>query len=840
MKRKIFSTIILGLLVFLSINKIEAYVLLSLVVYDVSDNIISTNSDTVTIDIEYSEEVKSGSAQINILNTEGNIVKNLYTNSNDVTNPQKKTWDGKDDSGQNVVGGLYTIQVLGVAKEDASNTISDTSKTILVTDPVLVNNVAPVITLKGDAIVNLDVGDPYEDLGATALDDVNGDLTDSIIIKGVDLVDTSIAGTYTIIYDVSDKAGNPALQVVRTIIVKEKDTDPTPEILRENIIIRSGEKIIYSGTISLPNTGKIDIDGHEVDARSVLGVLYLLDNTDINNTFSISNLSYTPSLSSFLLNCITPSGSEPLCYNWNYVVNNIMPDRGIDKVTLTGGESIGFFFGNSLQLKFDSPITTDNSLVVIPQKYNYLDNSWVDLTDVTLGLLIPNSDPASWDPPVVISDFAVNSEGIYSIKIFNAGTYSVGIKNIDLIYGDYYFPTYPVTVTTPDVSHGGGSSISSGKTFSTSNALSFLSLQQKGNGSFGESLYTDWAAIAAGAGNNSSLKSSISDYLQLNPINSSVITDNERRAMALMSLGINPYRGTSIDYIKKVTDSFDGTQIGDNSLYNDDIFGLIILSKAGYSKNDEIIGKTVSYVILKQSSNGSWGSVDMTAAGIEALRNFKNLNEVKDSISKGELYLKNVQKNDGSFENSSSTSWAIQALSLNSLYNNEANKAIEYLADLQQDDGGLDGSNIDNRVWTTSYAIPAALKLSWNDILESFEKPETQSTDTSSNGAVLSESETDLPILEAPVLVLNQSLDLEKKEEDKKVVVVPKINIVKNLSNPTPEISQVNNLGASTGNAMPVEIPVKKVSHLIINKIIGFFSYIGKGFCDLIIFLFNF
>ncbi|MDP4033465.1 MAG: hypothetical protein Q8P60_11540, partial [Pseudorhodobacter sp.] len=106
---------------------------------------------------------------------------------------------------------------------------------------------------------------------------------------------------------------------------------------------------------------------------------------------------------------------------------------------------------------------------------------------------------------------------------------------------------------------GGGSYTPAEKTFSISNALEFLS-QNKDSASIS---VHDWMAIAAGAGDNSNLKSSISDYLKSNPIDSSVVTDNERRAMALMSLGINPYSGTEINYIQKITDSFDGTQFGD-------------------------------------------------------------------------------------------------------------------------------------------------------------------------------------------------------------------------------------------------------------------------------------
>lgn len=63
----------------------------------------------------------------------------------------------------------------------------------------------PGITLNGDSIVNLQVGDVYVDAGATAIDVQDGDLTSSIVTTNP--VDTSVAGTYTVTYSVTDSDG---------------------------------------------------------------------------------------------------------------------------------------------------------------------------------------------------------------------------------------------------------------------------------------------------------------------------------------------------------------------------------------------------------------------------------------------------------------------------------------------------------------------------------------------------------------------------------------------------------------------------------------------------------
>ncbi len=85
---------------------------------------------------------------------------------------------------------------------------------------------APVITLNGDAMVNVIIGTSYTDAGATAADNTDGDISASIVVGG-DTVDVNTMGTYVITYDVSDAAGNAADQVTRTVEVAAAPTAPT-------------------------------------------------------------------------------------------------------------------------------------------------------------------------------------------------------------------------------------------------------------------------------------------------------------------------------------------------------------------------------------------------------------------------------------------------------------------------------------------------------------------------------------------------------------------------------------------------------------------------------------
>ncbi|MDP2938535.1 MAG: S8 family serine peptidase [Candidatus Omnitrophota bacterium] len=107
---------------------------------------------------------------------------------------------------------LGTTLVTCNASDVAGNAATPTSFNVTVEDKT-----PPVITLTGNATINLAIGQTYTELGATATDNVDGDVASHIIITGS--VDTATAGTYYIDYNVSDAAGNNAEQKTRTVIV---------------------------------------------------------------------------------------------------------------------------------------------------------------------------------------------------------------------------------------------------------------------------------------------------------------------------------------------------------------------------------------------------------------------------------------------------------------------------------------------------------------------------------------------------------------------------------------------------------------------------------------------
>ncbi len=82
----------------------------------------------------------------------------------------------------------------------------------------------PTITLIGSDPATVEIGSVYSDAGATASDNVDGDITADIVT--VNPVDANTLGSYIVTYNVSDSSDNDADEVSRTVNVVDA-TPPT-------------------------------------------------------------------------------------------------------------------------------------------------------------------------------------------------------------------------------------------------------------------------------------------------------------------------------------------------------------------------------------------------------------------------------------------------------------------------------------------------------------------------------------------------------------------------------------------------------------------------------------
>ncbi len=95
----------------------------------------------------------------------------------------------------------------------------------------------PVITILGTNPVEIIKNSSYVDAGATATDDK--DATVTVVATGIENVNTSIVGIYTITYDTTDSAGNHS-SLTRTVNVIE---DPSPPLGDPPPVIDEGAKL---------------------------------------------------------------------------------------------------------------------------------------------------------------------------------------------------------------------------------------------------------------------------------------------------------------------------------------------------------------------------------------------------------------------------------------------------------------------------------------------------------------------------------------------------------------------------------------------------------------------
>ena len=109
---------------------------------------------------------------------------------------------------------IYTV-------EDSSHNVSTAERTV-----ELIDEVAPVIKLKGDSTIYIKLNDKYTEQGATANDEIDGELTDAIKTSGK--VDTSKEGKYKITYTVKDSSENEAKKTRTIVVYDESKPSVTP------------------------------------------------------------------------------------------------------------------------------------------------------------------------------------------------------------------------------------------------------------------------------------------------------------------------------------------------------------------------------------------------------------------------------------------------------------------------------------------------------------------------------------------------------------------------------------------------------------------------------------
>ena len=229
--------------------------------------------------------------------------------------------------------GTYTVTYN--VDDAAGNAAVQVSRTVNITPDVTI----PSISLLGDAEVSLELGSTYTDAGAAAADNIDGDITSSIVM--VNPVDVNSVGTYTVTYNVDDAAGNAAVQVSRTVNITPDVTIPVISLLGDaTVSLELGSTYTDSGATASDNvdgdlTSSITTSG-TVDANTVgtYTVTYNVDDAAGNAAVQVSR------------------------------TVNITPDVTIPSISLLGDAEVSLELGSTYT---DAGATASDNLMVISQ-----------------------------------------------------------------------------------------------------------------------------------------------------------------------------------------------------------------------------------------------------------------------------------------------------------------------------------------------------------------------------------------------------------------------------------------------------------------------------------------
>lgn len=152
--------------------------------------------------------------------------------------------------------------------------------------------------------------------------------------------------------------------------------------------------------------------------------------------------------------------------------------------------------------------------------------------------------------------------------------------------------------------------------------------------------------------------------------------DYAKAILALAAAGENPTTFGEIDYVAKLKTYYDGVQMGDATLLNDDVWSILALASIKEAGSVEAIAAK-DFLLANQNADGGWGYLvggssgsNDTAAAIMALREM-GLDANSAVITNAIAFLHTMQNDDGGFMNdpawgtdsdSGSDAWVISAI----------------------------------------------------------------------------------------------------------------------------------------------------------------------------------
>ena len=247
-------------------------------------------------------------------------------------------------------------------------------------------------------------------------------------------------------------------------------------------------------------------------------------------------------------------------------------------------------------------------------------------------------------------------------------------------------------------------------------ALDFLNESQTMIGSICGFSNSAWAALSVtavgedpAAGRWKPFSQSLIGYLQNDPENSIIgmpswtnppglynVDDFAWMILVISAIGEDPTDYGGVNYLVMLESYYDGNQFQDPDKVEDDALAILALTACG-ADNSEMVSSAANHIRDRQNEDGGWSSSSgdsdpkVTSVVIQAL--VAAGDDDKEVIDKALNYIKNMQEEDGGFSDAITTSYVIMAITSagenpEDLTRNN-NNPIDYLLDLQQDDGSF-------------------------------------------------------------------------------------------------------------------------------------------------------
>ena len=231
----------------------------------------------------------------------------------------------------------------------------------------------------GVSPVTVEVGSVYVDAGATALDNVDGVLTGSIVT--VNSVNSAVVGSYTVTYNVHDSNGNAAVQVTRVVNVVDTTVPVITLSGSSPVSVPVGSVYVDVGASAIDNYDSavsVTVSG-SVNTAVVGQYVIRYDAVDAHGNHAVQ-VTRTVNVVDTVIPVITLSGSSPVTVE----VGSVYTDAGATAFdnydgVLTGSivvvNSVNTAVVGSYTVTYNVHDSSNNAAVQVTRTVNVVDTT---------------------------------------------------------------------------------------------------------------------------------------------------------------------------------------------------------------------------------------------------------------------------------------------------------------------------------------------------------------------------------------------------------------------------------------------------------------------------------